>query len=188
MKRSLNCLALLLLATGLIFFGDACWIKAKVLLGQHLLRHSWEKTVKTGQVHKPWPWADSWPVARLRFQRLTVDLIVLEGDSGEVLAFGPGHLTKSYNVGEKGNCILAGHRDTSFSFLEDLVPGDNIELEDNRGRVHFYQVRSSEVVEADKLYFGEDNHAWLTLVTCYPFQAVLSGGPLRFLVYAEKVV
>ncbi len=46
----------------------------------------------------------------------------------------------------------------------------------------------------DESVFGDARRKWpspdvaekrLTLVTCYPFDAVLPGGPLRFLVFAE---
>jgi hypothetical protein len=72
---------------------------------------------------KPWPWADTWPVARLRMQHPSVDLIVLAGAYGRTLAFGPGHVTSSALPGQEGTVMLTGHRDTHFRFLKDVQTG-----------------------------------------------------------------
>ncbi len=82
----------LLLFIGILLVSKGLWIKGKPLLASSLLRTAWERTVNTNQPVKAWPWADSWPVARLRVDRLGVDLFVLEGDSVEVLASGPGQV------------------------------------------------------------------------------------------------
>jgi len=164
---------------------DGMWLKAKAVLAQHLLRQAWEETVRTGVAVKAWPWADSWPVARLRVPRLGIDHIVLEGDSGEVLAFGPGHLTGSAAPGGPGNCVLAGHRDTSFTFLQKLEPGDTLNIEDADGRSHTFQVTSSHVENNQGLYFEQSDSPWLTLVTCYPFDAIQPGTDRRYVVFAK---
>ncbi len=104
------------------------WIPAKALLAQYLLQRAWQQSLVDDKIVKPWPWADTWPVGRLQNDRLGIDLIVLEGESGEVLAFGPGHLSRSSSPGEDGHCILAGHRDTSFAFLQKLQAGDLLTL------------------------------------------------------------
>jgi len=160
-------------------------LKAKAVLVQYLLRQAWEETVRTGVAVKAWPWADSWPVARLRVPRLGIDHIVLEGDSGEVLAFGPGHLTGSAAPGGPGNCVLAGHRDTSFTFLQKLEPGDTLNIEDSDGRSHTFQVTSSHVEHNQGLYFEQSDSPWLTLVSCYPFDAIQPGTDRRYVVFAK---
>lgn len=175
----------LLLACGGLLICDGMWLRVKALVAQRLLHHAWEETVRTGVSVKPWPWADSWPVARLRVGRLGVDHIVLEGDSGEVLAFGPGHLTNSAVPGSRGNCILAGHRDTSFTFLQELQPGDTVHLEAVNGRDYAFQVTSAHVRQNRELYLEQSDSPWLTLITCYPFNAVQPGTDQRYVVFAR---
>ena len=177
--------ALLLTMAGILFLGAGLWIPAKALLAQYLLQRAWQQSLVSGTIVKPWPWADTWPVGRLRNDRLGVDLIVLEGENGEVLAFGPGHLDRSSSPGKGGHCILAGHRDTSFAFLENLQVGDRLLLEGRDGRDYFI-VQAAQVVRAEGLYLDGERDGFLSLITCFPFNAVLPGTPLRFVVTAEK--
>ena len=178
--------AFVCLACGSFLLADGCWIRAKAVLAQILLQHAWEQTLVTGEQIKAWPWADTWPVARLQVKRLGLDLIVLEGDSGEVLAFGPGHLPGSSIPGSDGHCILAGHRDTSFRFLQDLRPDDIIQIQGANGTQHNYRVQGTQVLEAEKLYFQESTFPHLSLLTCYPFDALQASTGLRYIVFAEK--
>ena len=94
-KYLLSITASVLLVAGGLLLADGCWIRAKAVLAQYLLQNAFQETIRTGKLTKAWPWADTWPVARLRMERLDVDLIVLEGEHGEVLAFGPGHVPTS---------------------------------------------------------------------------------------------
>lgn len=185
MKMIMTVILYALLAGGGLLICDGMWLKAKAVLAQHLLRNAWEETVRTGIAVKAWPWADSWPVARLQVPRLGIDHIVLEGDSGEVLAFGPGHLTGSAAPGGEGNCVLAGHRDTSFTFLKDLRPGDTVNIEAADGTRHTFTVTSSSVEHNQGLYFEQSDSPWLTLVTCYPFDAIQPGTDQRYVVFAR---
>ena len=188
MKRwILRGLAFLLLAGGALLVADGCWIKAKGAVAQLLLQHAWNETREAGEPVKPWPWADTWPVARLQVSRLGVDMIVLQGEHGEALAFGPGLLRGSGKVGEGGHCIVAGHRDSSFSFLKDLRQGDVVTLESGDGRVTSYRVEETAVVEAAGLYLQESAKNRLTLLTCYPFGGLQSRTGLRYLVFAEGI-
>lgn len=177
----------LLLAGGTMLICDGIWLKAKAVVAQHLLRQAWEETIRTGVAVKPWPWADSWPVARLRVDRLGIDHVVLEGDSGEVLAFAPGHLSGSAQPGGRGNCILSGHRDTSFTFLQKLLPGDIVDIEAPDGRTYAFQVTSAHIRRNDGLFIEQSELPWLTLVTCYPFEAIRPGTDQRYVVFARLV-
>lgn len=59
---------------GLVLVAQGLWIPAKAVLAQVLLQYAWTQTVDAGgpngtdpaAIHRPWPWADTWPVARLR--------------------------------------------------------------------------------------------------------------------------
>lgn len=177
-------IALCLVAGGFLL-ADSGWIYAKAELAQALIEDAWSQTLATGAVVKPWPWADTWPVARLEAGSHDVDLYVLQGTHGSSLAFGPGYLIGSATPGEDGSTIIAGHRDTHFRFMAQLQQGDLIKLTDRLGKQHQYLVNALHVVDSSKEQLLTDiNHNQLVLVTCYPFDAITAGGPLRYVVHA----
>lgn len=178
----------LLFVAAVGFAIGALWIPAKAELAQFLLQRAWVQTLQGERNVKPWPWADTWPLARLRMAEHDVDLIVLAGASGRTLAFGPGHLDGTTLPGRLGNVVLSGHRDTHFRFLEDVRPGELLTLETPDGALQTYRVVARHVVYEDDVYvLDDDGDAVLTLVTCYPFDALAPGGPLRYVVRAELV-
>ena len=82
-------------------------IYLKAELAQYLLlEKAWTRTLQGENQVKPWPWADTWPVARLQLPKYGIDLIVLSGASGRTLAFGPGHVSTSAQPGTKGDIHL----------------------------------------------------------------------------------
>lgn len=175
-----------LLITASLFITDGLYIKVKALVAQHMLQNAWQQSVAQKKPIKPWPWADTWPVARLQVERLGIDCIVLQGDSGEVLAFGPGHLSSSAKPVASGNCALVGHRDTSFSFLKDLEKGDMVVLQDINSEKRRYQVVSTFIKDQRDLFLEETVTPWLTLITCYPFEG-LRQTDRRFVVFAKEI-
>ncbi len=176
-----------LFLSALLLFSRGVWIYAKASLAQVLLRRAWARTVQGGKEVRPWPWADTWPVARLRARRLREDLIVLAGASGRTLAFGPGHLDGSGRPGGPGNCVLSAHRDTQFAFLRKLESGDPLELETPAGLRRVYRVVDRRVVhKREAAVLAETHEPTLTLITCYPFSGVAPGGPLRYVVRARE--
>lgn len=113
-------------------------------------------------------------------------MLVLAGASGRTLAFGPGHLDGSALPGEPGNAILTAHRDTHFRFLQHVAVGDPIAIELPRGERRHFRIREMRIVDQSELKFARDTRVpTLTLVTCYPFDAINPGGPLRYVVIAE---
>jgi sortase A len=179
-------LALCLLLLGLQQTLAAAVIQAKAWLAPALIERAWEQTIaEGGRPVRPWPWADTWPVARLIAPEAGVDLMVLAGDSGNALAFGPGLASYSSTPGEGGVSVLAGHRDTHFAFLEHARVGDVLEVESISGRVQRYQVEHAGIVDASREgIFIAGLAPSLLLVTCYPFDTLRVGGPLRYVVRA----
>ena len=173
-----------LILAGALLLGSGVWIQAKAMLAQHLLQRAWGRTLADGEIHRPWPWADHWAVARIRSAQHAVDWIVLEGDSGHVLAFAPGHHPGSAMPGEGGVLVISGHRDTHFRFLQRVRVGDTIEVETARGRFA-YEVDGAHVVDASKAQIstGQGDER-LVLVTCYPFDSPIAGGSMRYVVTA----
>ncbi|MDH3901506.1 MAG: class GN sortase [Gammaproteobacteria bacterium] len=179
-------LALCLLLAGLHQLAAAGLIQAKAKLAPVLIERAWGQSLKLdGAPVKPWPWADTWPVARLAVPVLAVDLPVLAGDSGNVLAFGPGHALASAVPGSPGLTVIGGHRDTHFAFLENLPAGALVQLELPTGELRNYRAETLAVVNAEHNSLPLQSAAGesLLLVTCYPFGALRVGGPLRYVVH-----
>ena len=182
-------MAVVLILGGGTAFLHGAWIPVKAWVAQQLLDHAWQQRRAGEPAARPWPWADTHPLARLRQARLGIDQVVLAGTSGRVLAFGPGHLPGSAAPGDDGNVVLSGHRDTHFAWLQHLGTGDELVLETPAGRRMRYAVWHTEVVDqADTaaIYRGADV-SMLRLVTCYPFAAVTPGGRQRYVVSAIRL-
>jgi sortase A len=187
MTKNLRFSTLLLAIIGLILFGQGAYIHAKALVAQVLLDRAFDKTIATGQATKPWSWADTWPVARIEVKRLHARAIVLAGSSGQALAFGPGHVERTPDAGERGVAVYSAHRDTHFAFLKNVVAGDEIDVTRDDGRSFRYRVDTISVVRfddsgIDPLTGGHQ----LVLSTCWPFDA-LTQGPERYLVHATML-
>ena len=169
--------------TAAIFLFDALWIPVKAELAQHLLERAWLRTLAGEPDAKPWPWADTRAVAILEVPRLGLREIVLEGSSGRNLAFGP-TLVNTSQLDESADRILSGHRDTHFSFLKELQTGDLLRLHTTT-ETRDYRVSWQEAIDSRQQQLVIDNNIErLTLLTCYPFDAATSGGPLRWVVTA----
>lgn len=176
-----------LLAGGAVLFGHGAYIYAKARVAQVLLHRAWARTLAGEKSVKPWPWADTFPVARLTIPKARADFIVLAGASGRTLAFGPGHLDGTARPGEEGNCVLSAHRDTQFAALRDVGRGDAVVVETPDGRRGVYRVEETAVFDRrDTRPLRPTEAPTLTLVTCYPFDAVTAGGPLRYVVRARR--
>ncbi len=174
-----------LVAIGLHQMGQGMWIYLKADLAQFLLQRAWTKT-RNGETRvNPWPWADTWPVARLLAPKHGVSHIVLAGANGRTLAFGPAYVSGSALPGRTGTTVLTGHRDTHFRFLSRLGLGDELLLEDAGLRSFRYRVDDIQIVDSRMgQVLDHPDEATLVLVTCYPFDAITSGGALRYVVIA----
>ena len=189
LRRRVWCGAfVLLLAVGLWQVGEGLYIYAKARLAQQLIGHAWDRSREQGAPVRPWPWADTQPTARLGVAAHGIDLYVLEGDSGRSLAYDPGHMTRTALPGKAGNAVIAAHRDTHFSFLEQIRAGEELMVQSRDGGLRSYRVREMAVVDQTRMAITLDSRApTLTLVTCYPFNALSPQGPLRYVVTAVAV-
>jgi sortase A len=177
-------LALLLFLLGALLFGQGLYIHAKALLAQILLERAFAQTIATGRAVKPWSWADTWPVARIAVPRLEASAIALAGASGQALAFGPGHVERTAEPGERGLAVFSAHRDTHFAFLKDVAIGDEILVTRRDGRTFRYRADRVAIVRFDDTGLDRSSSdAALVLSTCWPFDAVTQG-PLRYVLHA----
>ncbi|MEM6903122.1 MAG: class GN sortase [Pseudomonadota bacterium] len=181
-------LAVLCVATGLLFMAEATMIKAKAWLGPILLRDAWAKTLQHGLPEKPWSWADIHPAARLQVPGHNIDLIVLNNSSGEALTWGPGLWSPPTNAAGRPNPIITGHRDTHLAFLSDIAVGERLSLTGTDGQTRHYVTKQTQVVDIRQDAVQQPAGSnWLLLATCYPFGGIDPGTPERFLVWAELV-
>ena len=176
-----------------LFFGGICllsssfYIKAKACVAQVLLEKAWQKSMAGGAPVKPWPWADTWPVARLQWPAEGISLIVLEGAFGSALAFGPGRMENSAMPGSAGISVICGHRDTVFSFLQHVKYGEKFLLQTRDGQRRQFVVTGIAIRDARDIRLPvEADEPRLTLVTCYPFEGIVPT-EMRYLVFAEPV-
>lgn len=184
----------------LVFAGLALcsglYIKVKAQVAQILLERAWQQTnVReennlNSQIkqYKPWPWADTYPVAKLSVANHNIEQIVLAGATGRTLAFAPGLMMASYDFQEAGATAIAGHRDTHFSFLQNVVIGDIIEIETSAGQRLNYRISETVITDVTESHLRlEDRRSLLVLITCYPFNTLAPTGDLRYVVTAEQL-
>ncbi len=165
----------------LLLLVQACWIPVKAELAQWLIERSWEKTLGGDPDSRPWPWADTRAEAILSVPSRGIRQVVLAGNSGRNLAFGPVFVDGSPDSRDR---VISGHRDTHFRFLEFLQAGDLIRLT-TRDSAKWYQVRYLEVVDSRfRELVIDPGLDRVSLVTCYPFDSLQAGGPLRYVVTA----
>lgn len=177
---------------GALFLGQGLYMVSKARVAQALIAMSWldspNQFADDRPPPKPWWWADTRAIAKMRVERLNKSVYIMQDDSGESLAFGPGHVPGSAKPAKLGHVIIAGHRDSHFSFLQNIEINDVIKTENYLGETKHYQVTKLHVIDSSQrdLHLLDNDH--LTLVTCYPFNDFIPGGPLRFLVEAEPII
>jgi sortase A len=145
-----------------------------------------DPTTVAGPSSRPPDSAEGSLVGRIDIPRLDLSAVVFEGTSDDTLSRGVGHLRGSAGPGERGNLVLAGHRDTFFRELRNIRQGDEVTIKGPDGEFA-YQVESTEIVEPDQTeVLKPSDGATLTLITCYPFRYI-GNAPERFIVRATKV-
>jgi len=158
--------------------GQAGLIAGKAWAAPVLIEWSWDHREAAEMPEKPWPWADSYPVARLDVAEQDISRFVLAGDNMRNLAFGP--VLSEVAASQ----ILFGHRDTHFRFLKSLKPGQRLSFQKAGETASNWRVQQTNVVGADELSVpaGTADPA-LLLVTCYPFDTVRTETDQRYVVW-----
>jgi sortase A len=187
-KKAAIWIAALLAIAGALQFGQGMYIHAKAQLAQLLLERAWQRTLAGEQAVKPWPWADTWPVARLIAPAQGANLLVLSGASGRTIAFGPGHMDGTPLPGTTGNSVIGGHRDTHLAFLRTVKRGETLTIERADGKRTDYRVTDLDVLDKRDTWVAKnEGSSRLTLITCWPFDALRAGGPERYVVIARRI-
>ncbi|WP_076536182.1 class GN sortase [Shewanella sp. UCD-KL21] len=181
---------------GISFLSHGAYMQVKANFAQYLIEQAWNKTLQDQTPHKPWSWADTHPVGKLMLYAdketdlypLGQPMFVLAGASGRNLAFGPSLMLNSAGIGEAGNTVIAGHRDSHFSHLQQVKKGDIVELETAAGQLQSYLITAIDIVhetQTEVLNSTMDNQ--LTLITCYPFEDLSSNSAYRYVVTAKEI-
>lgn len=184
------------LVSGGLLVSNGSYMWAKAQLAQVLIAHAWQSSVQAAETNtllpnanqtfkeqtfkekslktKPWPWADTYPVAKIHFysaptsrfgsqrqarqQEIAAQpLYVLAGASGRTMAFGPGHMSATPLPLEGGNSVITGHRDTHFAALQHLNQGDLIHVQTLEGQGE-YQVTATFIVHQSQTQIIEPNY------------------------------
>ena len=123
-------------------------------------------------------------IGRIEIPSLNLSTMILEGDGERQLRLGAGHLPGTVLPGERGNVVIAAHRDTFFRPLRKISRNDEITLTTLSGSFR-YVVESVEITNPQNTAILQASaKPELSLVTCYPFYLVGSA-PDRFIVHAR---
>lgn len=181
-----SCLRLafyIFLAIGLLAVGYVGYVIADARTYQAIHLRKFAHEVPTVEPHLP---VVGEALGEIQIPRLALSVVILQGDSPQVLRRGVGHLPHTPMPGEEGNIGLAGHRDSFFRPLRQIRPGDLITLRTSKGEFH-YQVESTLIVSPENTeVLASSGKSELTLVTCFPFNYV-GAAPDRFIVRAVQV-
>lgn len=110
-------------------------------------------------------------IGLIEIEALDLKYAVLEGTDSHELSCGIGHIPDTAGIGEKGNCVLAGHNGsrhgTFFTNLKNIQTGDVVKLTDKKGDSYSYRVESMEIVGPyDNSVKNQGEKEELTLITC----------------------
>lgn len=109
----------------------------------------------------------------IKIPKIQLSENLIEG-SGDELFYGVGHVRGTAMPGEKGNCVLGGHRNyiimRPFRYLDRMAAGDQIHIAVGEER-YTYTVFKIFEIEPDESWIlneQEEEEYLLTLLTCTP--------------------
>jgi len=172
---------ILLLGLAAWQLGRAGMMAGKAWTAPILIGLAWDESEEEGTPVFPWPWADSYPTARLDVPDLGITRFVLAGDNMRNLAFGP--VLAEYTSAQ----VLFGHRDTHFRFIENLVQGQELIFQRSGEEAARWRVAHNQVISVDNLAIPAEDQDLLLLVTCYPFDAIDPVTDLRYVVWLDQI-
>ena len=123
-------------------------------------------------------------LARLEAPSVHLQATVLEGTDDGTLAKAVGHIEGTALPGPTGNIGLAGHRDTVFRPVRHLDLGDELTLT-TAERVYHYRI--TDGIVDPEVWVLARSPATLTLVTCYPFDAIGHAPPVLSCTAADRL-
>lgn len=126
-------------------------------------------------------------IGSLFIPSLNIELPIIQGTGDKELKKGVGHFAQSVLPGEQDNCVLSGHRETTFHQIGKLIIGDLLIVQTSAG-TFTYEVKGFRIVHKDdKTVIVPTDDAVLTLTTCYPFNFIGSA-PDRYIISADLII
>lgn len=109
----------------------------------------------------------------IKIDKIKVKTVIVEGANPDNLRSGIGHLSGTSEIGQPGNCVLAGHRSYTFghffSRLDELVEGDEILISTKKSDYKYKIYQILEVNPDDtSVLKGSKDDSIITLITCTP--------------------
>ena len=109
----------------------------------------------------------------IKIGKIKVNTVIVEGTQPNNLRSGIGHLPGTSEIGQPGNCALAGHRSYTFGHffnrLNELVVGDEILISTKELKYRYKVYQILEVKPDDvSVLKGSKDESILTLITCTP--------------------
>jgi len=123
------------------------------------------------------------PLAILRIPKINLEVPVFDDTDDLTLNRGVGRILGTAQVGASGNLGIAGHRDGFFRGLQNIAPGDVLELVRPRHSDRYLVSQTRIVKPEDTWVLNPTAAPTLTLVTCFPFYFV-GHAPNRYIVTA----
>jgi sortase A len=130
----------LFLVTGLVFAFAAYLVVGATLVAnraQDVMYSKLRTDLALATVPVSGPIAPGTSLGVLRIPEIGLDQVFVAGSSSEQTRTGPGLKTNSVLPGQAGLSVMVGHRSTSgaaFAHLDQLRPGDRIEVTTGQGR------------------------------------------------------
>ena len=110
--------------------------------------------------------------AIIEIPKLGVKAAILEGTDDRALKYTVGHYPQTANPGEKGNCVLLGHRNYVYGHffrrIDELKAGDQVVIKKDT-YTYTYIVTESFVVSPEEVWVMDTTEdSILTMITCTP--------------------
>lgn len=108
----------------------------------------------------------------IEIPKLGVKAAILEGTDDRALKYTVGHYPQTANPGEKGNCVLLGHRNYVYGHffrrIDELKAGDQVVIKKDT-YTYTYIVTESFVVSPEEVWVMDTTEdSILTMITCTP--------------------
>ena len=170
---------------GIFLLIKPIYFYSKGYMIQYFLSESWNE-YRINRNMK-YDWFNLQPIGKLTVPRLQISNIILDGSDNRILAYGLGKIENNTLIHESmQNIAIAGHRDSYFKDLKNIVVNDEVLLEHIEGTSK-YRVEKTIIVRPEEIdYIKKDKKNTLTLITCFPFNFI-GNAPQRFIVQCKLV-
>lgn len=184
--RRRDVIAVVVIAVGIVLVGYGLAVPIKQAVAHVLVQRAWGAAPPDGPAPRPWPWANTRPVARIEAPKQGVRVIVLADASHDRSSFGPSHVDGTALPGTRGHSVVAAHDGDDFAFLQFVALGQELLVERPGGTRVTHLIVDIRIIDArTESVVVDDTMDALTLVTCYPFGDEWDPvQPLRYVVTA----